>query len=902
MPRPNLNPGCGVYTPDGLTVGVWENHRGVRMAADLNTSVSNVKADLPQAGKAGGFLEGFAQDISYALRQLRRSPGFAAVAILTLMLGIGANTAIFTLVNTIMLTRLPVSHPEQLAIFHWISHSKGPFPWNSSSSYGGCDMKDPGSGNSNCSFSYPDYVNFQANSKSFQDIAAYGGGFGVQVDRNGQSTRGNGHYVSGNYFSVLAVRPLHGRLLAPADDVSGASPVIVLEYNYWQKQFGGDPNAVGTSINLNGVSFNIVGVTAPEFFGITPGSRPNMWTPLHVVEVLRKDRKTQFEARTIWLYLIGRLKPGVTMEQARVEEEVLFRGSLAHTAEVIAALPPDPERPRRTIDANLSMAMTSAERGLANLRSQYSNELFILMGVTGLVLLIACANIANLLLARASARRREIAIRLAIGASRGRLLRQLLTESLLLALLGGAAGLIASYWASRGIVLIVFRSPSPTLLAMFRPNFLVFAFATGIATFAAILFGVIPALTSLRVSPGATLKAAGGIAGGGARGEGHSGLGRALVAMEMAVALVLVIGAGLFLRTLIHLETLDPGFRADHLLTFNISPTSAKMPEDKIPAFGQELYRRLAALPGVESVTWSGDRLLVGNLWTTGLKIQERPEFGEVDSQAMDIGPGFFETLKLPLLAGRSVTAADCRKDSNVMWVNQQFVTHNLKGGNAIGLHMVQDKKLIEIVGVVGDTKFQSLRDKFAPGIFFPKSDGDFTFQLRTMGKPESLDAAVRKVVSEIASNMPVSNMQSLQEGIDGNLSAEHSMAKLSTGFGLLALVLAAIGIYGVLAYSVARRTSEIAIRMSLGAMPGNIMRLVLGEGLRAAAIGAVAGLLGSWGLTRLVADLLYEVKPLDAVTFVGATVALFVVAALACYIPARRAMRVAPMTALRYE
>jgi predicted permease len=877
------------------------------MAAESNRVDMSPASDFRGSKKTSGFLEGLAQDLSYAFRQLRRSPGFAAVAVLTLALGIGANTAIFTLVNTVMLTRLPVGHPEELVLFHWMSHSKGPYVWNSSSSYGGCDMHDPGSGNSNCSFSYPAFINFKTNAKSFQGIAAYGGGFGGQLDMKGQATRTTGQYVSGDFFSVLEVHPAYGRVLNPSDDVPGAQPVLVLEFNYWQKQFGGDPNVVGTTVLLNGVTFVIAGITPPEFYGIAPGSRANMWLPLHVREALRPTTQSdRYEARTIWLYIIGRLKPGVTAEQARVETEILYRGSLASAATAAAASPTkyEQEHPRKTpLDTDLSVALTSAERGLANLRSNYSSQLYILMGVTGLVLLIACANIANLLLARSSARRKEIAIRLAIGASRGRLLRQLLTESLLLAALGGAAGLITSYWASRGIVLIVFRQASSAFLAMFHPNFLVFGFAAGIATVAAVLFGLIPALTSTRISPGATLKAAGGLAGGsGSHGDAGNRLGSALVAAEMAVALILVIGAGLFLRTLIHLETLDPGFQSDHLLTFGISPSAAKLSDEKSAALVQEIQRRLAALPGVLSVTWSGDLFLVGNLWTTDLQIQEHPELGDVDTQAMNIGPGFFETLKIRLLAGRTITQTDCRKDSQVVWVNQTFVSRYLKNSNAVGLHLMQDKKPIEIVGVVADTKFASLRSEFRPGMFLPVAGGDSTFQMRTAGNPEALENAVRKVVSDVASNIPISNMQALQVGIDSNLASENSMARLASGFGLLALILAAIGIYGVLAYSVARRTSEIAIRMSLGAMPGNIMRLVLKEGLRPAVIGAVAGLLGSWGLTRLVADLLYGVKPLDAITFAGATLALLLIAALACYIPARRAMRVTPMTALRYE
>jgi predicted permease len=874
------------------------------MPSDFLSSNLPSAASSSASAKNAGLFDGFAQDISYAFRQLRRSPGFAAVAILTLALGIGANTAIFTLVNSIMLTHLPVGHPEQLVLLHWMSHSKGPYVWNSSSSYGGCDMNDPGSDRSNCSFSYPVFLDFRSNAHSFQNIAAYGGGLGVQVDRNGHSTRANGQFVTGEFFSVLEVHPAYGRILNPGDDLVGALPAVVLEFTYWQKQFGADPSVVGGSVIMNGVPFTIVGITPPEFFGISPGSRPNFWVPLHSRDVLNKPSPDRWEARSIWLYLIARLKPGVSADQARAETEVLFHASLAGTATAVNAEPPNPDHPKKAVDADLGIAITSAERGLANLRRRFSTQLALLMGVTGLVLLIACANIANLLLARAAARRKEIAVRLALGASRGRLLRQLLTESLLLGFLGAAVGLFVSYWASRAIVLILFRGASPSLLTMFRPDFQVFGFAAAVAALAAILFGLIPALTSTRVSPGATLKAAGGIAGGssGPRGEAGNRVGRVLVAIEMAVALILVVGAGLFLRTLINLESLDPGFRTGQILTFSISPTAAKFPEEKASALTQELNRRLAALPGVQSATWSSDLMLVGNLWTTSVKIQERPELTDAETQALTVGPKYFEALQIPVLSGRGIALADCRKDAPVIWVNKAFANRYLNNINPVGAHIVRDKKVSEVMGIVGDTKYASLREEIHPSIFMPSEGGDVIFQLRTAGNPMALDAGVRKVFSDIAPNLPIGSMQSLQEGIDNNLATENAMARLSSGFGLLALILAAIGIYGVLAYSVARRTSEIAIRMSLGAMPGDILGLVLGEGLRPAIVGAVAGLLGSWGLTRLVAEFLYGVKPLDPVTFAGAALVLLIIAALACYLPARRAMRVQPMVALRYE
>ena len=847
-----------------------------------------------------GVFRDFLQDLRYGLRHLRRNAGFASVAVLTLALGIGANSSIFTILNTVMLARLPVGHPDELVLFHWVSHSQGPYVWNHTSSYSGCDMLNPGSHGSNCSFSFPDYENFRTNARSFQGIAAYGGGVRVQVDWKGQATRGSGQYVSGDFFSVLQVRPVYGRVLVPADDLSGAVPAVVLDFQYWQAQFGSDPSVVGSTVLFNQIPFMIAGVAPPEFYGIAPGSRANFWIPLHTLEQFRGTKYPNFEARSAWLYLVGRLKPGVPVEQARAETDVMFRASLANEASATAAAPTkyEQEHPKQTFDTNIGIVFTSAERGLASLRNLYSTQLFVLMAAAGLVLLITCANVANLLLARAAARRKEIAVRLALGAGRARLLYQLLTESLLLAFLGCATGLLVSYWASRGLVRVLGGS-SAFLLATMRPNYLVFGFSAAVAVLAAILFGLVPALAGTQVTPGSTLKGA----------ESNPPLRKddadsdaPLSLWRWPWALVLVIGAGLFVRTLVALETPDPGFRTDHLLVFSISPTAAKVPEDRISTLGQELQRRLAALPGVESVTWSDFPLVSGSVMDTDVKIVGHPELGEAEAQNMDIGPEYFETMKIPVLAGRSITLQDCQKDSPAIWVNRSFANKYLKDATTVGAHLVKDDKTFEIVGVVGDAKYQSVRGEFLPTFYTPMPSGDFSFQVRTAVNPQALEGSIRKVVTEVVPNIPIEHVGTLQEEIDSDLSSENSMARLSSGFGLLALLLAAIGIYGVLAYSVARRTGEIAIRMSLGAMPENILQLILKEGLAPALLGAIVGVLASWGLTRLVQQFLYGVKPLDALTFALATAALLVVATLACVIPARRAMRVEPMIALRYE
>jgi predicted permease len=833
-------------------------------------------------------LDRLRQDLRYALRTLGRNPGFTAVAILTLALGIGANTAIFSLLNAVELRRLPVRDPQELALLEWSADKKVNWP-EGSSSYGGCDageIRDAGQMRSNtagCSFSYPAFDHFRSHSKLFSGVAAVAGPAGFQTRLHGEIVHAAAQFVSGDFFSILGVSAQVGRTLDSKDDLPGAEPVAVLSSRCWVARFGGDPAIVGKTIALDGAPFTVVGVADKEFFGLQPEQLPDLWIPVHAGARLGDGWWRSLTAGNGWLYVIGRLKPGVSFGQAQAEMSVLLRQSPG-SQEVF---PPG---------VSTSVRLASAARGLSGLRRMYSEQLHILMAVVGLVLLIACANIANLLLTRASSRRKEMAVRMAIGCSRARLLQQLITESLLLSLLGTASGLAMEQWVSRGLAaLLTSRDSYFHALVEVRLDPLVLSFTVGVACLAAMLFGLAPALAGTRERPVAALRS------GTASGQRSVWFGRALVAAEMALALVLLIGAGLFMRTLVNLEAFDPGFYRDNLLTFRIArPHDVNNTQAQAPV-NAGLHERLAALPGVVSATWASESLLAGNLEATTVRLDGRNDLGEVQVDSLRVGPRYFETMGIPLLAGRSVQPQDCQPDATAIWINRRLAEKYGSNVDPLGRVIFRNETKYEVAGIVGDTKYESLRKAIDPSVYMPARGGGI-FVLRTASDPMALAAVVRRTVHDVNPNLIVDNVKSEAAQIDEQLFNEHMMARLSVAFGLLALAMAAIGIYGVLAFTVTRRTSEIAIRMSLGAMPGKIMTLVLRDGLAPAAIGAAVGLMASWGLTKLIATLLFGVAALDPLTYVSATLLLLAVAIVACYIPARRATRVSPVVALRYE
>jgi predicted permease len=815
-------------------------------------------------------METLLQDLRYMLRVMGRNPGFAAVAILTLALGIGANTAIFSLLDAVTLRTLPVREPGQLVQAHWTLHQ--PSTWQGYSAFTGCEAKHPG-GESGCSFPYEVFDLFRTHARSFDGVFGFAGPTGVQALIRGEIVQTAASLVSGEFFPVLGVEARPGRVLDGRDDQPGAEPVAVLSAAYWAAHFGSDPKAIGSVILLEGAPFRIVGVTEREFFGLQPVALPDLWISLHSGVKLGHGWWDSLDSKNAWISAMGRLKPGVTAARAQAEMESLFRQSPG--------------------TAQSGIAVVSAARGLAGLRSRYSEPLRVLMGVVALVLLIACANLGNLLLARSSARRKEVAVRMAIGGGRGRLVRQLLTESLLLAFLGGAAGLVLAVWLSRALA-VFFTSAMESAQLDVRLSPQVFGFTAAVAMLAAILFGLAPAISSTRVAAGAAMRS-----GSGPGGTRRGLAGDFLVAGEMAMALVLLVGAGLFLRTLVNLETADPGFHKDGLLTLVVARKHDGRPVDQLPSRNAELRERLGALPGVTSATWSSDLLLIGNLEMNSMRLDAQPKM--VNVNVLRVGPGFFETMAIPILAGRTVTPQDCRPEGDAVWVNHAFAERYLAGQNPLGSAITRGTRKLVIAGVVGDMRYQSLRSEIAPTVFYAAPGGN-AFTLRTAVEPSSLAGAVTEAVKRAAPELLVRNVKSESELVDKQLFTERIMARLSLAFGLLAAVMAAIGVYGVLAYSVTRRTGEIAIRMSLGAMPRAILRLILEGGLRPAAAGAVAGLGASYGVTRLIASFLFGVKPSDPVTYAAAALALLGIAALACYIPARRATKVDPMIALRYE
>ncbi len=828
----------------------------------------------------------FTADLRFALRTFRKSPVFVAVALLSLALGIGANTAIFTLVDQLMLRLLPVKDPQQLVTL-----------WGRGQHYGG--------NNGPYKLSYPMYLDFRDKNQVFDGMF---GSWDTSLNLNfgGRTERVAGQLVTGTYFPVLGVGPAVGRVFGPEDDVTRSGhPVAVLSYRYWMTRFAGNPGIVGTKLTINGFPMTVIGVSQAGFDGTDPANSPQIRIPMTMEPVVNAPSNNLDNRRFRWVNVYGRMKRGETLEQARAGLQPLFHQIIemeVQQKEFSRAAALSKENFRK-----MYLDLLPASAGRSPTREQYSSPLLVLTSIVALVLLIACANVANLLIARATARQKEIAVRLALGAGRKRIISQLLIESLLLSVGGGIAGLALAVWIDKTLVSFLPAGSSQFAIST-TPDWRILAFNIGISILTGIIFGLVPALQSTRPNLAPTLKdQVGSIAGG-----TSVGLRKALVAAQVALSLLLLIGAGLFIRSLANLRDLDPGFKTKNLLTFAVDPGSNGYPKERVFQFLRQLMDDLTAIPGVESASLAVVPILENNEWDNGMTVEGyTPKVGEnVDPHVNFIFPDFFKTLDVPVLAGRDFRFTDALGAPKVAIVNERFAKQYL-GGNAVGRHLglgndPGTKTEIEIVGVVRDTKYENMREEMPYEVYTPYLQRTFnnsvSAYVRTGRDPEQVFSLIRAEVNKLDANVPIYRIKTLEKALDNSLLIERLVASLSSAFGLLATVLAAIGLYGVMAYTVARRTREIGIRMALGASGGNVVWLVMREVMILIAIGIGVALPLAFGLTSFVKAQLYGIAPNDPVSIALATAGIIVVAALAGYVPARRATTVDPMRALRWD
>jgi len=840
------------------------------------------------------WLEQLLQDVRFGLRTLRKNPGFAAVAVLTLALGIGANTAIFSLINAVMLRTLTVRDPQHLLILRWTAlHDPST---TASYFWGGCPDASNGSTNTQegCSFSYPMFEQIHQERNIFSAVSAFTGSNQLHVTANGRVSTATGQLVSGDFFSTLGVRAIMGRTLEPVDDVLGAQPAAVLSYGFWQNRFGGDPSMVGKSVLLENTPFTVVGVAVPGFSGVDPGLPTDTWTPVSSQALIAPHLPRTTALNSLWIEILARLNPDVSTSQAQSALTVLFAaGSTSGPSAIFK--PADSPR----------IELRSAARGLVSLRQEFSQPLFVLMASVGIILLIACTNVAGLSLARAASRRQEMAMRFTLGATRGRIVRQLLTESLLVATAGAAIGILLAYWSAGLLAAFLAANWYMPLELDVHPDRIVLGFTIGVAALTGILFGLAPALHSMRVDLAPALKGTGGKASGGF-GQRRLGFGSFLVVAQVALSVVVLAGAGLLVRTLVNLKTLNFGFDTRNVLLFNADTTMTHSKDSQSTILYRQLQDRLSAVPGVTSASYSMVPLLSGSNMDSQFALPESPD-KSVESNVLPVGPRFFETMHVPLLTGRAFVSADFVAQTNPepAVVNEAFVRRLMGKGNSLGRQFIEpglDSPQI-IIGVVGDAKYSSIREKAPPTVYVPlRQEGGAEFALRTAGDPSAFISQVRSAVSQVDSSILVSHIKTQTEQIDQSLYQERLVASLSALFGALALLLACVGLYGLLSYEVARRTHEIGIRMALGAQQHQVLGLVVRQGLVLAIIGALIGIAAAAGVTRYLQSLLYGVQSTDPYTFAGVVAVLALVAMLASYVPARRATKVDPMVALRHE
>jgi predicted permease len=830
------------------------------------------------------------QDLRYGIRTLVKNPGFTVIAVMTLALGLGANTAIFSITDQILWRMLPVEKPEEIVVLRSPDPKIGRVSSDS----------DP-----TTSFSYPMYKEIRDKNNVFAGLLAR---FPVSLSiaGEGQTERADGELVSGNYFEVLGVRPALGRVLTEEDDrVAGAGTVAVLSHGYWSRHFGADPNILNKTLTVNGVLMTVVGVAREGFTGVQVGQTPELFIPITMKAQMTPNWDGLNDHKDYWLAIIGRLKPGLSSAQAEEAFAPIHRQILEEILPLAGRF--SPETQQRFLAKPL--LMDTGSRGRPILQREVQEPLLLLMIMVGLVLLISCANVANLLMARGAARQREIAIRMAVGAGRWRLVRQFLVESLTLSLIGGAVGLLVASWTISALIASISGNfGAAGLSEKLDIRLLVFTFA--LSAFTGVLFGILPALKATRLNLESTLREQGSSVSG---SLGQVRFRKGLVVLQVIMTIILLVTAGLFTRSLNNLKRLDLGLRPDHLISFSIAPELNGYSPQRTIALFDSLHQKLSSQPGVEAVSEAlisafTDSSSSSNITVEGYTAQEDEEMTVSQNS---IGPNYFSTMGIPLLKGREFNTSDVSNSQKVAVINESMVRRFFSDRDPVGLKFTfggGDKAVpdIQIVGIVKDSKHADVREQVKPFVYTPYSQferlGDITFYVKTKQGIGAMTASLRSEVQGLDANIPIFNLKTLEQQIDESLFGDKFMTLLSICFAGLAALLASIGLYGVMAYTVTRRTREIGIRMALGATRGTVSWLILREVMVLASIGLSIGLPLAYVFGWWVESLLFSIKASDPLVFVGAALLLIISTLLGGYIPARKAAGIDPLRALRYE
>jgi macrolide transport system ATP-binding/permease protein len=852
------------------------------------------------------FWEALAQDARYTFRGMAGSKLFSGMAVLSLALGIGANTAIYSFMDGVMFRALPVKHSEQLVILNWRARSDAPVVHSHWGSY----YDEPGGGTTSPNFPYPAFDLLRDHNNVLASLFGHVGGGQVDLVIDGQAELATGQYVTGGFFDGLGVSPSAGRLINQDDDRIGAPAIAVISDDYWHTRFGGSPSAVGKHILINKTPFTIAGVAAPEFYGVSPNSKPSVFLPMADIAVTRPQSggDDMFHDGTYyWIELMGRLRKGVTLTQAQSQLAGPFHGFVQSTA--------TKERERADLP---SLWLQEGGSGVDSLRRQYSKPLWILMAMVGLILAVACFNIANLLLARAASRRREIALRLSLGAGRFRIVRQLLTESIVLALLSAIAGVGVAALCIRFLLLLL-NNGNDSFTVNVGLDWRVLSFTLITAFISGIFFGLAPAIQATRGDLTPALKESrASESRGKARHLGvRFGLSQVLVVAQIGISLLLVVAAGLFVRTVTNLHSVSLGFNAENILIFDLDATRAGYQGAALKRFYGELEQQFQAIPGVRGATSSNIPLVGGWSSSTSIRVPGIPEPPEgkrgPNTSLAEVGTTFFETMEIPIVIGRPIDKRDVDGAPAVAVVNQVFVEKYFHGENPVGRHFRLGGNTngvdIEIVGVARTARYNSLKRAIPPVTYTswlqtPKGRRlqEMVFELRTTGNPLALASTVRQIVHQVGPQVPLAEMTTQSRRIDETILQERTFAQLCACFGGLALLMACVGLYGTMAYAVARRTGEIGIRMALGATRHHVVWMVLREALALCAFGLLIGVGSAYKTTAFVKSFLFGVGPNDPLAIGVSAAILIACALLAGYLPAFRASRIDPVVALRNE